>query len=299
MAVVVTTPTGHIGSVVADRLLQAGADVTLIARNPAKVEHFANRGAKVRQGSMEDEAFVIGATQCAEALFWLVPPAYVEDPRAFQVGIGRVGAAAIKANRIPYVVNLSSSGAQIPEGAGVISGLYYVENVLNETATNIVHLRPGAFFENFLFSIDSIARQGRIYERVEPSLSISMVATRDIGDVAARRLLTLDWSGRQTQGVHGPTDLTLEEATTVIGEALERPISYVYLDSMQFAQVMAGMGMPRGAIDGLNEMYDGINSGLVKSAEPRSQETTTPTTLRQWAREVLKPAVEKHATVGQ
>ncbi|MFQ5944452.1 MAG: NAD(P)H-binding protein [Anaerolineales bacterium] len=295
MTTVVTAPTGNIGSVVADRLLEAGADVTLIARDPGKVEHFAKRGAKVCRGSLEDEGFVIDATKDAQALFWLVPPAFTADPRAFQLGIGRVGAAAIKVNRIPHVVNLSSSGAQIAEGAGVISGLHHVENVLNETAENIVHLRPGSFFENFLFSIDSIAREGRIYERVEPSISMSMVATRDIADVAARRLLALNWSGIQIQGIHGPADLSLEQAAKIMSEALERQISYVLIDSAQFAQAMAAMGMPRGTIDALNEMYDAINSGLVKSAEPRTQETTTPTTLKQWAREVLKAAVEQHA----
>lgn len=37
------------------------------------------------------------------------------------------------------------------------------------------------------------------------------------------------------------------------------------------------------------ELYEGINRGTVQSAEPRSAETTTPTTLLAWAREVLLP----------
>jgi hypothetical protein len=36
-------------------------------------------------------------------------------------------------------------------------------------------------------------------------------------------------------------------------------------------------------------------SGEAIAAEPRTTETTTPTTLRAWASEVLKPAVEAAA----
>ena len=63
MSIVITTPTGHIGSKLAEKLLDAGAEVTLLARNPDKVAGFAARGAKVAQGSLEDEAFVVAATR--------------------------------------------------------------------------------------------------------------------------------------------------------------------------------------------------------------------------------------------
>lgn len=57
--------------------------------------------------------------------------------------------------------------------------------------------------ENFLLSLPTIAESGTIYGAFPPDLRFPMVATRDIGDVAANWLLErTSWSGHHVQGVH-------------------------------------------------------------------------------------------------
>jgi len=73
MQITVTTPTGHIGSKLANILLNRKSDVTLIARDPEKVKDLASRGAKVIAGEHADPAVVEQAVRGADGLFWLTP----------------------------------------------------------------------------------------------------------------------------------------------------------------------------------------------------------------------------------
>ena len=164
MKIAVTTPTGHVGSVVADFLLDFGGDirVKLLGRRPDKLARFTRRGAEASIGSLDDVSYLVRATQDVDALFWVTPPGYGSDKlRAYQKRMGTAVAAAVSSNRVPRVVNLSSIGADQRSGAGPISGLHDVEQLLDETATKITHLRPGFFFENLLGQIDSIRARVR------------------------------------------------------------------------------------------------------------------------------------------
>ena len=292
MKIAVTTPTGNIGNVVARRLLEEGADVTLLVRDPAKVQDLADLGAEVRQGDLQDPDFVTEATAGVDALFWLSPPTFVENFLETQLSYGEAGAAAARANAIPRVVHLSSVGAQHPSGNGPVSGLHHIENLFDDAAPNVTHLRAGYFMENFLYHVDAIKGMGSVFMTVDPEVRLPMVATRDIGEVAAGRLLDDGWTGHQRIGVHGPTDLNHLEAAEALSEALGRNIDYVQVTPEQAHEALSSMGLPDGAIAAMLELYDGMSAGRMESAEPRTADTTTPTTLTEWASEVLRPAVE-------
>ncbi len=288
--IAVTTPTGNIGRIVTKTLLDAGADVVLLVRDPAKVGAFAERGAEARQGSLEDEAYVIDATRGADALFWLTPAELTaEDFRGFQCAVGANGAAAVRENKIPHVVNLSSVGAHLEAGTGPIAGLRDVEQMLDEVATHVTHLRPTYFFENFLAFIEPMRDAGSIFLPVSGETRLPMIATRDIGPAAAARLLDDSWTGTSVQELHGPADLSFDEAAAAISEGVGRPIAHVQVDEGQTREALLGMGLSANVADTLIEMYGGFDSGLIGAAQERSPDTTTPTTLIEFAREVIAP----------
>ena len=54
---------------------------------------------------------------------------------------------------------------------------------------------------------------------------------------------------------------------------------------------MKAMGASDGVIETLLEMYRAMDSGLLVPAEPRTRDTTTATTLEQFARDVIMPQV--------
>jgi uncharacterized protein YbjT (DUF2867 family) len=290
MSIVIATPTGNIGHGIVERLLGAGEPLTLLARHPEKLPESVRQHATVQQGSLLDAAFVARATKGADALFWLTPgDITTPDPPAYYDAIAKSVAGAVQANRIPYVVNLSSTGAHQESGFGPISMLGSVEQAIDGVAQNVVHLRPGYFFENFLMQVEPIRTANSVFGSTAPDAVIPMIATRDIAEVAARLLKERKGSGRQIYGLHGPADLGFAEATTIIGEAIGRKLTYVPISAEQARQTLLSFGASPAVADLYIEMEEGFNT--LKPAEPRTPETTTPTTLAQWAREVLGPAV--------
>ena len=294
MKIAVTTSTGHVGSLVAERLLNAGADVRLLARHPDKLAHLVNRGAGVAEGSLEDEQFVVEATRGVEALFWVTPPDYqVSDYRAFQNRVGCAGAEAIRQNRIRRVVNLSAIGAHCSCGGGPINGLHDVEKILDRVATNIIHLRPAYFFENFVPQLENIKKEGKIYLPVSGTTRIPMLATRDIGIMAADRLVDTCWTGRSVRGLHGPADLSFDEVAAVLSSCLEREIVHVKISEDLARKAMMEWGISEPTCELMLEMYRGFEKGTLRPDEVRSPETFTPTKLADFARKVMRPLIEE------
>ena len=70
-----------------------------------------------------------------------------------------------------------------------------------------------------------------------------MIATKDIGTVAAKRLMDSSWSGHEAIGLHGPADLSFDEAAANISEGLGREVKHVKVDDATVKQAMLGMGV--------------------------------------------------------
>ena len=71
MRIVVTTPTGHVGSQVVGLLLQAGARPTLLLRDPARLDDATRKLVDAVQEDQGDAEAVARATEGADALFWV------------------------------------------------------------------------------------------------------------------------------------------------------------------------------------------------------------------------------------
>ena len=290
MRIVVSTPTGNVGGVATERLLDADAEVVVIHREPAKVEGFANRGADVRQGSIDDAVSLTAATEGADALLWVTPAVpNAVNLRATQNDFGAAAVAAIQANDIARVVNISSVGAQHDAGTGPVAGLHDVEEMLDATGAAVLHLRPAYFFENYVPQVQVIKAMGAIMLPVSGEKSVPMIATRDVGVVAADALLDEGWSESSIRGLHGPVDLTFDEAAAGISAAIGRQVRHSYIDEMQARMGLSMLGLGQSVIDAMVEMYHAIESGHMASAEPRTDETITPTTIVEWAAEAMAP----------
>lgn len=288
MSIVITGATGNIGSALVRHLVAAGADVTLLVRNPDKVDPAVRGRVKIEQGVLEDQEFVQRSTAGAEALFWLTPPNFhLDDVVGYYTQSAKVAVNAVQANRIPYVVHISSAGAQKPD-AGLVTAVGHTERALDATEANVVHLRAGFFMENYLQQLDAIRNMNSVFFPAPPEAVFPLIATRDIAAAAAPYLLERNWAGKQIRGLHGPADVALGEAAKILSEATGHPIQHVQVTPEQTRQTLLGMGASPAFADGYLEMSASLmQPGSV--AEPRTPETTTPTTLYQWATEVLKP----------
>jgi uncharacterized protein YbjT (DUF2867 family) len=291
MSIVINTPNGTIGRRLAEKLLAAGKSLTLISRSPDKVAELVKRGARLVEGSIDDAAVLERALTGAEALFWLTPPAGRPDYHTWAIGAARNAAEVVKARGVKRVVVLSSVGAQTGPGTGPVGALRDIEEAFKAASPNVTVLRPGFFMENLLRTTGTIVQAGALFMPIPGDKRVPMVATADIADKAAEVLLDPAWTGHRYLGIHGPADLSYNEAAEVLTRELGRPVRYVQVTLEQARKGMLDAGMPPFLVDIYAEMYAAIPEGRMDAAEPRSKETTTPTSLAQFAREVLKPAV--------
>ncbi len=201
-------------------------------------------------------------------------------------------ANAVKQSGLRFAVHLSSFGAQVPEGTGPVAGLHSSEQKLNAISRlNVLHLCAGYFMENNLAAIDMIQRMGIFAGALLPDLKLPMIATRDIGDYAAKRLLDLDFSGKQTRELLGERDLSMAEATAVIGARIGKPdLRYEQFPYDQVQQVLVQMGIPPKSAAVYIEMYKSLNAGVLAAQEPRSPENSTPTSFERFVQDVFAPA---------
>ncbi|MCA8916682.1 MAG: NmrA family NAD(P)-binding protein [Planctomycetes bacterium] len=293
----ITTPTGHIGSQLTERLLkQGGHKITLLCRDAGKVKQFTDKGAKAIQGDLSDAEYVANATKGADALFWLTPPKMdAPDFRDYQNKMGEVAASAVRKNKIKRVVHLSSFGAQHADGTGPIAGLHDIELKLNSAAKeiggNVTHLRPASFFENFFMSVPTIKSDGAMYMPVPGDTKFPMIATRDIAAVAAEVLTDTSWTGVKVRELLGPKDYSINDAAKAIGDALGKEVKHVQVPYEATLQAMTSMGVGQSLAGKYVEMYQGIEKGLVKAEFPRDAKATTPTLFEDFARQAIVPAV--------
>lgn len=293
--------TGNIGSIIAKTLLARGENVRVVGRQAGKLQTFVQKGAEAFVADVTDAEALTKAFSDARAAFLIVPPNMAApDYRADQERVSDAISSAVKKSGLHYAVNLSSIGAQAPAGTGPIAGLHSAEIKLNAIdKLNVLHLRPAYFFENHLAGINMIQMMGVYGGALKADLQIPMIATRDIGDYAADRLLKLDFNGKQTQELYGERDLSMNEVATVISKALNKPdLRYVQFPYDQVEQVLAQMGTPPKTAALIIEMIHGFNTGVCVGIEPRSAANTTPTPIETFIKDVFVPAYQGKAATA-
>jgi uncharacterized protein YbjT (DUF2867 family) len=291
--VVVTGATGHTGKVVAEALLAKGEKIRVIGRDAGRLQPFVQNGAEAVVGSADNPASIEKAFEGATAAFLMIPPT-MEKPsfRVFQDQVSDAYAAVITKARVPYVVTLSSIGADQSEKVGPVVGLHNLEQKMNGIAgLNALHLRPAGFMENLFMSIEPMKSMHMLPGPLKGEVAYPMIATKDIGNYAAERLHARDFTGNGVQELHGERDISMKEVATIVGNAIGKPkLSYMQVPFMMLEPAMVQNGMSKDIAALLVEMWKSTNSGVMKPLEPRNEKNTTPTSIERFVTEVFAPA---------
>jgi len=290
---VITGATGNTGGTAAEKLLASGAKVRVIGRDAKRLERFSRQGAEAVVADITDAAALERAFSNARAVYAVMPPNIsAPDVRAYQERVTDSLASATRSSGVAYAVVLSSTGADKTYGTGPVMGVHGLEQKLQAIdGLNVLSLRCGYFMENLLPQIGVIQSLGFMAGSIRIDVPLPMIATSDIGAAAAESLAKLDFVGMQTRELLGARHVSFAEAAKIIGTAIGKPdLAYRQVSASILKPAMMRMGMSSDMVDLHLEMADALNTGHMKSQEPRSARNTTATTLETFVAEVFAPA---------
>ena len=165
-----------------------------------------------------------------------------------------------------------------------------MDDQIADTGVGFRALTAPSFMDNFLRQIEPIKNQGMFFSPISGDLKTPTCATRDIAAVAAKLLLDSSWTGSGNVPVLGPENLSCNEMAQILSEVLGKPIHFQQISFDAFKASLIESGASESMATGMVDMMVAKSEGL-DNLEPRTAESTTPTTFRQWCQEVLKPAV--------
>ena len=294
---VIMGATGHIGHVVAQYLLKRGHRVKVLGRDPKKLSYLKLQGADViATGDFDKLPVLLDAFKTSDAVFSFIPPGYSEeDLGAYQDRVGEAIRTAIQKKKVPYVLNLSSIGADNAEGNGPIKGLHRQEQRLNTLpGVGVMHLRPAFFMENLEHSLPLLKKSGVFGSAIRADLPIPMIASYDIGVKAGEFLDRLDIRGHNAFEIVGPRNVTYSEIAKILGNVIGKPdLTYVQFSYEEAEKSMLAAGMKPITAALMLEMYRAFNEGHVQPTQKvNSLDHQGKTTIEQFA-ETLAKAYKK------
>jgi uncharacterized protein YbjT (DUF2867 family) len=295
--ILITTPTGDIGSQVLrtllDRAPASGEKLRVIVRDPARLPGPVRDQVDVITGSHGDAGVVDRAFAGADAVFWVVPPdSQAPSLQAAYSGFSRAAAQAFTACGVRHVVGVSALGRGTPVAgrAGLVTASLAMDDLIASTGVAYRALANPSFMDNLLREADAIRDEGVFTDTSAAGRKAPAAATRDIAAAAAGLLLDRSWTGTGSVPVLGPEDLSPDDMARIMSEVLGRPVRYRRQSLEELGATMSGYGIGDAFVQGMVDMSRAKEEGL-DDGVPRTPQTASPTTFRQWCQEVLRPAV--------
>jgi uncharacterized protein YbjT (DUF2867 family) len=237
MSILVTGATGTIGSLISQRLADAGAQVKALVRQSGKRAFPA--GVKEVVAALTDIASMRAALSSVRTLFLLnavtpdeVTQALITLNLAREAGIERV-------------VYLSVIHAEKFTNVPHFTGKHTVERMIESLGIAATILRPAYFMQNDSM-VQQVMQGHGVYPMPIGSAGVAMIDARDIADIATAELLRRDKAAVALDGMTldlvGPQALTGNAAAGVWSAALGRDVTYGGDDVVPFEAHMAAFG---------------------------------------------------------
>ncbi|HDV6327268.1 TPA: NmrA/HSCARG family protein [Burkholderia cenocepacia] len=221
MTILVTGATGRVGRQVVRQLVDRGADVRVLVRDPAKADFPA--AVTVAQGDMLDVDALRAAFSGVRTLFLLNGVAGDEFTQAL-IALNLAREAGIE--RVVYLSVLHADRfVNVPHFAVKFGA----ERMIEQMGFSATILRPAYFMDNDATVKDVIVGHG-VYPMPIGGKGIAMIDARDIAEVAALELIRRhDAPGKlpvETLNLVGPDTLTGPQLASIWSDTLGRPVAY-------------------------------------------------------------------------
>ena len=282
--------TGQVGGAVVRTLRAKGCEVRALLRDKAKGGALEALGAELYIASVEDAAHLEMSFEEVEGAFVMTPPLLdAQNPRLEHTMAIAAIVHALQASHVPKVVFLSSIGAQLEQGTGLILKAHDMEGALLPIGMPAAAIRAASFMENIRPLLPHTRETGKWptpYENFDRPAPL--VAAEDIGKLAAQ-LLTEPWEAKRIVELEGPRPYSINEAASILSKAFNRPVQAETVPTDQRIPMFEQFGMTPAAAADMAEMADGFNSGLIVFEGGEGIEHVKgETTFEQWVENALK-----------
>lgn len=260
---VISGASGNTGGAAAKALLAQGHAVRVIVRDAKKGADWKARGAEVAVAELSDTAALTAALRGADGVYVMLPPNHqADDLLATQATLIASWTAALQAAKPKHAVMLSSIGAELASGTGPIVGNHRLEAALGSLGLALTAVRAAYFMENWGAVVHPAKADGVLPSMLTLGHAARMVATADIGRVAAEALVAGAAAERVIE-LAGPRDYTPEEVAAAFARVLGRPVQVVPVPdaAIEPALLQAGMKPKMAAL--FREMVGGFNAGRI------------------------------------
>jgi uncharacterized protein YbjT (DUF2867 family) len=280
--ILITTPTGHIGSQLLAHLVQTDERLRVIARDPSKLSDKIRERVEVFQGAHDDPELLKKALTGVDQLFFVIPPSSsFSNADRYYMEFAKPVCNAIDEQKVKRVVYISGTGLGFDKNAGAVYSSSLVEKMIEATsaATRVVH--AGTFMENLMHALGTIKAKGEIYNIVPPDTQYCWVATQDIAEASAKLLLDKTWSGKGSLGVLGPEDISYNDIAAIMTVKLGRTIKYVQTPADMLKKTYTQYGASDAAAQSLVDIHEAVGRGTFNRIK-RSKENSTATSFPEW-----------------
>jgi len=266
MKIIITGSLGNISKPLTQELVQKGHAVTVISSKTERQKDIETIGAKAAIGSIEDVNFLIATFTNTDAVYTMVPPPnffdHSIDLMAYYRRIGNNYAQAIRQSGVKRVVHLSSIGAHLDKGTGLILAHNQLESILNNLKdVAITFMRPTSFYYNLYSFIGGIKGMGVIASNYGADDKGVWVSPIDIAVAIAEEIVTAT-VGRKIRYV-ASDELTCNEIANILGAAIGKPdLKWIIITNEQMQSGLEAFGMNKQIAAGLVEMNACIHSGI-------------------------------------
>jgi uncharacterized protein YbjT (DUF2867 family) len=229
MKIIVTGSLGNISKPLAQALVQKGHDVTVISSKSERQAAIEAIGAKGAIGTMKDVDFLTETFKGADAVYvmeTLGANSFFDqqlDVIAAITQIGNYYKQAIEQSGVKRVVHLSSIGAHMKEGNGLLAFHYNVEAILNQLPDDVAikFMRPVGFYYNMFGFIPTIKSQGAIVSNYGGDEKEPWVSPLDIAATIAEEM-EQPFNGRTVRYI-ASDEVSPNEVAKILGEAIGVP----------------------------------------------------------------------------
>lgn len=252
--------TGHVGSALTQRLLDAGEPVTIVTHDPkktgrtGKAKHELPQRAKVALADVHDVPALRKVLQQGTRLFLLNPPAApATDTDAEERATAKSIIEALQGLRLEKIVAESTYGAQPVERAGDLGILYDMEKALEAQPIPFSVIRAAYYMSNWDASLKTAKGEGVIDSMYPAEFKLPMVAPQDLGEFAAR-LMTAPAEKTGVFYVEGPEQYSPGDVAAAFSEALGKPVSVRVTPREQWVAAFQALGFSPAAAKSYAEM---------------------------------------------